>query len=1035
MSEAILNALMHLFAIVANLTEQSGNDNGRGIVKSFLSLYVNPELVEEYLKLYDNYVEYYQSESDSSGLSGSLFEQSEKDDINKVAAKLKTELAYRERVIVFLRLLELVNEDEIISDKELQFIQILAQSFKINSDEINNCKSFVFESDINNIQKHRLLVIEGEDEDTPTDFLGLWFANDETIEEKGLKHLVHRGLTGRILALYIPSGGLFALKYEGESELFYKGIKFESNKFYILEDGAIIKGQDIDPIYYSDIINKFIHRSKRSKIIYTGDEVEFRFRNSLNGLQKFSFSEESGQLIGILGGSGVGKSTLLNVLNGKLKPNRGRITINDFDIHRDKYKLSGLIGFVPQDDLLIDELTVYQNLYYNAKLSFGGFSDIQIHKVVQRLLISLDLIDIKNLQVGNPLKKVISGGQRKRLNIALELMREPAILLADEPTSGLSSQDTEMVINLLKEQANKGKLVVANIHQPSSKIFKKFDKIWILDKGGYPIYQGNPLDGIVYFKTLSTHVTIAESECETCGNVDPDQILQIVESKQIDEQGKITQKRRISPVEWYKNYVDKIQTYVKQKKAERILPISDFRIPDITKQFQIFVARNVLAKLTNQQYLLVNFLEAPILAFILAFFTKYIKYDEYIFADNKNFPAYLFMSIVVSLFLGLTVSSEEIIKDRKILERESFLNLSWFSYINSKIVVLFVVSAIQALTFVLVGNSILEIKGMLFSYWLILFSTSCFANMLGLNISSGLDSVVVIYILVPFLLVPQILLSGVIVKFDDLHKSLTDRIYVPIVGDLMTSRWSYEALAVTQFKNNAYQKEIYEFEKHISDANYRSTFLIPRLKSKLEEVERVIDYDNDVYRIDDQLKIIQRGIQQIELRDMRMPFEFLDQLTPDNFNEDILEETYDYLVYIKRVYEERQQDYNKLKDNRLSELMDSIGREGIVELSQKNHNKVLSEMLLNRTGVVKISEIKQRFVQKKDPIYMHPDHDWGRAHFYAPVKKVNGEIVDTFWFNIFVIWLFSFVLYITLWADLLRKVIVYFASFKYKKQN
>jgi len=1034
MSEAILNALMHLFAIVANLTEQDSKDKGRSIVKSFLSHYVVPELVEEYLKLFDNYMLYFIKAAENSDLSGAFFE-SEKDDINKVANTLKAELAYRERIIVFIRLLELVNEDEVITSKELEFVDILAKAFKISSDEVNNCKSFVFENDITNIQKNRLLVIEGEDEDTPTDFLGLWFEDEISYEDKGIRHFVHMGLSGRILALYIPSGSIFALKYEGKSELFYKGVKFERDKFYILEDGAIIKGKDIQPIYYSDIINKFIHQSTRSKIIFSGENVEFKFRNSKNGIQRFSFSEESGQLIGIIGGSGVGKSTLLNVLNGKLKLTKGKITINDFDIHKDKYKISGLIGYVPQDDLLIDELTVYQNLYYNAKLSFGGFSDMQVNKAVQRLLVNLDLVDIKNLQVGNPLKKVISGGQRKRLNIALELMREPSILLIDEPTSGLSSQDTEMVINLLKAQANKGKLVIANIHQPSSKIFKKFDKIWILDKGGFPIYQGNPLDGIVYFKSLSTHVTVAESECQACGNVDPDQILQIVESKQIDDQGKITQKRKIAPVEWYKNYTEKIQEKQKKKKAERILPISDFRIPDITRQFQIFIARNILAKLTNHQYLLVNFLEAPILAFVLAFFTKYVKYDEYFFADNINFPAYLFMSVVVSLFLGLTVSSEEIIKDRKILERESFLNLSWFSYINSKIVFLFFVSAIQALTFVLVGNMILEIKGMLFSYWLILFSTSCFANILGLNISSGLDSVVVIYILVPFLLVPQILLSGVIVNFDDLHKSLTDRIYVPVVGEMMTSRWAYEALAVEQYKNNAYEKEIYMFEKHISDANYRSTFLIPRLRGKLEEIDRLMEYGNDNYDITNQLEILRRGIDQIELSDVKMPFEYLSKLNPNDFNEDFWTETFDYLIYIKQVYEEREQEYNHLRDERLNYLMDSLGREGVIELRQKHHNNALADLLLNRRGVVKIYEVKNRYVQKKDPIYMYPDNDWGRSHFYAPVKIINGQIIDTFWYNILAIWFFSSLLYLMLWADVLRKIIVYFSSFKYRNQN
>ena len=144
--------------------------------------------------------------------------------------------------------------------------------------------------------------------------------------------------------------------------------------------------------------------------------------------------------------------------------------------------------------------------------------------------------------------------------------------------------------------------------------------------------------------------------------------------------------------------------------------------------------------------------------------------ETYIFSENENLPAYLFMCVITSLFLGLIISAEEIVKDRKILKRESFLNLSWFSYLNSKIMIMFLISAIQTISFILIGNFILEIKGMTFSYWFILFTTSCFANMMGLNISSAFNSVITIYILIPFIIIPQLLFSGVLVKFDRLHQ-------------------------------------------------------------------------------------------------------------------------------------------------------------------------------------------------------------------------------------------------------------------------
>ena len=539
----------------------------------------------------------------------------------------------------------------------------------------------------------------------------------------------------------------------------------------------------------------------------------FRFKNSDNGIQDFNFYEEFGQLVGIMGGSGVGKSTLLNVLNGNLKPMMGEVLINGYNLYDegDKKELKGVIGYVPQDDLLIEELTVCQNLYYNARLCLNNFTEQKIGEVVNNILDDLDLREIRDLKVGNPLNKVISGGQRKRVNIALELIREPSILFIDEPTSGLSSVDSEVVMNLLKEQTFKGKLIIVNIHQPSSDLYKMFDKVIILDKGGYQIYYGNPGEAIIYFKSMSHHVNPDEDQCTKCGNVNPDQVLHIIEAKVLNENGKLTRTRKVSPKEWFEMFREKINQNNETIPLKEKIPQNYYSIPGLFKQLKIFFQRDLLSKLANRQYMLISLLEAPLLAFILGFFTKYIRGlsdrpDEYIFENNENLPAYLFMSVVVALFIGMIGSSEQIIRDRKILTRESFLNLSRFSYLNSKILIMFILSAIQTISYVLIGNMILGIKGMTLSYWLILFSTSCFANMTGLNISSGFNSVITIYILIPFLLIPQLLLGGIIVKFDKLHKSLTSYEYVPLIGDLMASRWAYEALVVEQFKYNKYER-------------------------------------------------------------------------------------------------------------------------------------------------------------------------------------------------------------------------------------
>ncbi len=152
------------------------------------------------------------------------------------------------------------------------------------------------------------------------------------------------------------------------------------------------------------------------------------------------------------------------------------------------------------------------------------------------------------------------------------------------------------------------------------------------------------------------------------------------------------------------------------------------------------------------------------------------------------------MSVIVATFMGLTVSAEEIIKDRKILKREAFLNLSWSGYLLSKLTVMMAISAIQALTFVIIGNSILEIKGMFFKYWIVLFSAWTASNVMGLLISDSFKTVVTIYILIPFLVIPQIILSGVIVKYEKLNPQISSPSKIPVYGEMMTARWGYEAL-------------------------------------------------------------------------------------------------------------------------------------------------------------------------------------------------------------------------------------------------
>lgn len=1022
MTESIINALVHLFAIIESAKDDTGVvDSGELVIKPYLKKNLNNDsLTSEYSNLFYDYLNFYKNTSTPTKGSEVSIDSTSILQIAKICNQLNKELLQSERLIVFMQLMELINADEKVAEKEEEFAALVALNFNLNQVDVKHLKSFIIHSDLREVSKSSLLIIDNKQTEWPEDMA--WIIRKKKKNEEEVRHMFIENLFGKITVLYLKSVESFVFRYDGPLNLFLEGNKVIPAKSYILKPGSIIKGPNINSIYESDIIRQFIHGKSSSRVVIAGDELEFKFKSSNNGLKPFTFSEDSGRLIGIMGGSGTGKSTLMNLLNGKIGPTGGRVHINGFAL--EKASMEGVIGYVPQDDLLFEELTVHQNLYFNAQVCFSDFSNDLLEKTVEKVLDDLDLLEIKDLKVGDPLNKTISGGQRKRLNIALELMREPSVLFVDEPTSGLSSNDSEKMMLLLKDLARKGKLVVAILHQPSSDIFKLLDKLWILDKGGYPIYNGNPVDAVVYFKMMSTQVNAAESECPRCGNVIPEQILQIIEAREINDDGSTTRKRRVQPHIWYSKYRENIEPKISRLRYETILPPTNFNIPDIWNQFKIFSKRNLLSKVSNRQYVLINLFEAPVLAFILGYFSKYSPEGEYAFSENINLPVYLFMSVVVSLFMGLTISAQEIYKDRQILERESFLNLSRLSYLNSKIFYLFVLSAVQSLSFVFIGNSILEIQGMTMYYWMVLFSTSCFANIVGLNISSALNSVITIYILIPFILVPQLLLGGAMIKFDELHHSISNQKNVPIVGDMMASRWAYEALAVAQFRYNDYEKHFFKVNQEISKSSVNRSFLMPELMG----INNELMADSTRWPTSKQkFRILRAELERLDKVHQLRPFSNLQSLTPERYSTRLGHRLDNYLRYAKNAFAKEYLTCTAQKDSIYSALVDDIGKEAFIDLEKKHNNEFLEDLLMNTIHLNMVYRGKDQLIQKKDPVLMRPYSHMGRAHFYAPYKIIGKWEIPTFYFNIIFIWGMSLFLYVTLLDNTLKKIIQFFA--------
>ena len=1011
MSEQILKALMQLFAIIAR--PESNSTDRRTVVESFLRRQLNEELVEVYLKIFDGFYSTQQDKTRDLEKHRSIISASSVK-VLKISNKINEELTQEQKLIVLFQLFDFAQiDDDTISQQEMDFIDTIADSFYISPEEYAEIKEFVVTNFEVIPNSSKIMIID----------------NNPSFQHEKVKHFLVEPLVGQIRVLHIESTNLYFLRFIGQSELYLNGQIIQHDKAYVFNYGSSLRNPQIKPIYYSDVVSRYNDDRLKSKITFEANKVEYKFKNGKIGLHDISFSEESGRMVGIMGASGAGKSTLLYVLNGTNAPHSGAVSINGYNIHTEKNEIEGLIGFVSQDDLLIEDLSVYENLYYNAKLCFDNYSEQQIVETVNKTLVNLGLYEIRDIQVGSPLNKKISGGQRKRLNIALELIREPAVLFLDEPTSGLSSRDSENILDLLKELTLKGKLVFVVIHQPSSDIFKMFDRLIILDTGGYLIYNGDPIESIMYFKSRIHHANWNESECQTCGNVNPEQIFNIVEARVLNEYGKETQARKISPKEWSKFYEENKSSSDQDSNLKCDLPGINFRIPNIINQLRVFVKRDILSKLSNTQYLVITFLEAPILAFILAFIIKYYNVDVtnqlgYTLYKNSNLPVYIFMSVIVALFMGLTSSAEEIIKDRKILKREAFLNLSWGSYLLSKVSVLLIISAIQAFTFVLVGNSIIEIRGMYFEYWIVLFSAWVSANMMGFLISDSFKTVVTIYMLIPFLVIPQILLSGVLVKFEKINPMISSPSSIPFYGEMIVARWGYEALAVNQFTENTYNAELYKYYKAMSIANFKKDYWNSNLRNKLEFVSH---YYKDASHRDEavnDLKVLHNEFEKEMKANQKVRFIHLDELSIEKINDAALEDGTTYLDQLNRYYIKLYNKANSQKDEIISNQQHTKAeREQFLNLKRRNSNESLEEFATNSNEAERITEYKGELIQKVDPIYLDPSSPFIKAHFYAPRKMVFGTFFPTFWVNVCVIWFMTILTYIALYYRLLLKLL------------
>jgi ABC-type multidrug transport system ATPase subunit len=549
-------------------------------------------------------------------------------------------------------------------------------------------------------------------------------------------------------------------------------------------------------------------------------------------LDHVSFKALPGDFIALMGPSGSGKTTLLLTLNGYLRPSAGQVRINGEDLHSIYDALRGSIGYVPQDDIVHPELTVWEAVRYSAKFRLPpDYSEEEIDRRVLTTLQQLGLEGVKHLQIGKPEKKVLSGGQRKRVNIAMELVTDPVIMFLDEPTSGLAADDTTALVQLLADLAKQtGKTIITTIHQPAKDEFEKFNLALIMGLGGVPIFFGptHP-DAYRFFGTW------LERQGKPNAIDNPRDMFEMLNRREqpllealraSNPNASRVQARAAAAREWNADFFnDNNPTFRAMFSGRREVGSGTSNSAVPTKrptthgQFLYLFSRYFKIKQRDVAGSAIMLLQAPIIGVLLA--VVFGGQEDVIpywclgaiqelasrsgeIADGSNTlkemsptpdnAVAIFFVTVAAVWFGTSNAAREIVSERAIYVRERMVNLGLFNYVVSKFVLLSVVTVIQCSVLLGIVFFALGFSGGLPAFGIslvTLIATAMNSVAIGLTLSTVVTSAEAAMALTPIALIPQVVLGGLMVP-------MTTNPNLESLMLIMPARWGFQGLVAQE---------------------------------------------------------------------------------------------------------------------------------------------------------------------------------------------------------------------------------------------
>lgn len=511
-------------------------------------------------------------------------------------------------------------------------------------------------------------------------------------------------------------------------------------------------------------------------------------------LDDVSLTVYPSEFVGLMGPSGAGKTTLISALNGYTPPSGGMVLFNGRDLYANYGQFRGVMGYVPQDDIMHRDLTVGQALYYTARLRLPrDFSNAEIRTRVRAVIAQLGLEGTENVLIGSPQKKGISGGQRKRVNLAMELLTDPSVLFLDEPTSGLSSEDALMVIKLLRKLADGGKTILLTIHQPSLEAYRLLDNLVMVDKDpgspepGRLVYYGPAYPNAVEFFNPE-----AVAKLPPGVEPSPDDVLRGLAK---EKTAQWTARYDASPLK---------QEFVEQRAGKQPVAPGEpeaIRLPRAFggAQWWTLVRRCLAIKIKDTANTAILMAQAPIIALLVVLvFGKQAAAE----VGDGNWAAVanatattVFLLALSALWFGCSNSAREIVGEWAIYHRERMVNLKIPSYTASKFTVLGGLCFLQCAVLLPMVYWGAGLKGPWAAMFVVLLLTSIVGLAIGLTVSALARTSEVAIALLPLILLPMVILAGVL---QPVHKMSAP---MRLLAQAMPSRWAFEGLLVLEVED------------------------------------------------------------------------------------------------------------------------------------------------------------------------------------------------------------------------------------------